>query len=513
MMDLPERDQNRFGRREALQPAVGGQQQARQPQPPFQHETPQDWWLKMGGQQPQTTPRGTPAPAGPQNPIIPWANLPVDQRYQQGQTTLRGQPQPTTTYGGQMLGGSQLLNRQNPTYGGGGQPGGGQAPPGGGQAYDPRGTFGTKPWTQWNYTTQGVDPAKMQEEWFRNSQWAPHQIWSEPYGFQDIKDIEKLYAGGQGLEGLTPQMEQSFAGSKPKGWQPNQPRGGQQGGVGQGMGGYGVGGGSIYDSWPYPNEWNTASNVLSNFAMGAPTAIPQSWDEMLGHAQGWAEGGKPGSSSEWLQAQQPIMNRQIEDQAYQMAEQMGMGGLRWSSPLQGATTEAVGRANENLYGQAMGLQMGLDESAKARAMGALGPMFQYGQGVAGLAESAKNRGMGAAQGLMGLGQQKANLPMQVAQGMGQAGYGQTALGQSDIDRQIAEFMRMSPENSQWLQYAMQMMPGMQQPYATPQYQPSPWTQGLNAFAGALPWWMMNQNQNQPIMDFAGGPSIAGAPIT
>ncbi len=354
------------------------------------------------------------------------------------------------------------------------------------------------------------------QEWLRDHRWGGHIMWNPTYGFQDYRTVAKLYDGKEMSDedfanlDLTaqhgPEWEQYF----PERVGDYATRGG---GTGAGTetttaSGTDPYGGNIYGNFPYPPEWGIAGNVLSNFAMGLPTQIPQSWEDMLRYSQEWAEGGKPGDTSAWFEAQMPLLQRQIEDQSKELAEQYGMAGLGWSSPLQRSQTEMTGRASENLWAQAMTQQMGLDESAKARAMAALPMMFQGGAGIAGLSEAAKNRGMQAAGGLMGLGQQRANLPMQVAGGLERSGYGQTALSQADIDRQTAEWMRLLPENSPWLQYALGAGgQAGQSPYAYPQYNPSSQTQMMQMWSSMMPWlWQMFGGGNQTPTDPYGSPT-------
>lgn len=382
----------------------------------------------------------------------------------QTNTTLKGTPTPATQYP------TGLKTQTDP-------------------AYDPRGTFGTKQWTDWNYTgNYGLTPQNIAEEWYRNASWAPHQIWNPQYGFQDIKDIEKLYAAGGGLSSLTPQMEASFAGSKPAGWAPG--GAGSTGGMGMNYGG------NIYQNWPYPGEWNTASQVASDFAWGLPTNIPETWKTGSELATQMATTGQPTDLSAWWEAQQPSFERRVSDLSKQATEAAGLRGNLWSSGLQRNITDIVGKESANLWSDFATQQLSADEAAKQRMLSGISQLYGFGQGETGLAESAKDRALSASGLLSNIGSLKAQLPQQVAQGLYSTGMGQTGLLQGDIDRQMQEYLRMAPENSPWLQYVASLAGGMQQPYAAQMYTPGFGTNMMNMFSSMLPY-LLNQGGNVP----------------
>jgi len=311
--------------------------------------------------------------------------------------------------------------------------------------YDPRNNPFTKQWNQWNYTGDyGI--TSPQDAWYRNASWAPHNIWNEQYGFQNIGDVEKLYGAGGDLSSLTPQMAASFAGSKPK---DHPTRGG--GGVGTNYSGnwmdyFTQPQGTQAQGWtegftmpesqpfPYPEQWNTASNVFTNFAEGLPT-----------------------STDAWWEAQQAPFERTISDQVKQMAEQMGLGGLRYSTPMTHQIADITGREAGNLYGNLATQQLGLTEAAK-------------------------DRGMQAAGALTGLGQQYLNAPQDWAQRMYGMGAGMTGLGQQGLDRAYQDWMRMTPEYNPYFAQAMGFG-GMQSQMTPQQYQPSFLSQLFGALAG------------------------------
>ncbi len=319
--------------------------------------------------------------------------------------------------------------------------------------YDPRGTYGTNLWTDWNHTNTGMDPSWVQQQWYRNPSWAPHNIWNPTYGFQNINDIEKLYAqAGQAVTpemfaqwGLTPQMAASFAGTKSPEWRAQY----GQGGTSNAQPYFAPPSGETNNTgwtegfqmpesqpFPFPQQWNTASNVFTNFAQGLPT-----------------------STESWWQAQQAPFERTISDQAKQLAEQMGLMGLRYSTPMGRNIADITGREANKLYSNLATQQLGLTEAAK-------------------------NRGMQAAGALTGLGQQYLNAPQEWAQRMYQMGSGMTSLGQQALQRAYQNWMRGTPEGNPWLSGAMNYA-GMQSQMMPQQYQPSFLSQLLGLGGGVL----------------------------
>jgi hypothetical protein len=186
--------------------------------------------------------------------------------------------------------------------------------------------------------------------------------------------------------------------------------------------------------FPFPEQWQTASDVWTRFAEGLPT-----------------------DTGEWWEAQQAPFERRISDQAKQMAEQMGLGGLRYSTPMTHQIADITGRESADMWAGLADRQLGLTEAAK-------------------------NRGMQAAGGLAGLGQQYLNAPQDWAQRMYQMGMGMTGLGQQGLDRAYQDWMRMTPEGNPWFGYGMNFA-GMPSQMGYPQYQKSPIGQFLEAIFG------------------------------
>ena len=321
-------------------------------------------------------------------------------------------------------------------------------------AYDPRGIFGTRQWTDWDYTGQGVDPSWIQQQWYRNPSWAAHQIWNPDVGFQNIVDVEKAYAGAGGPVqdifslGFNPQMAASFAGTKAP---EDKPGGGAGAGTAwdwgnvnwpewQGGEDWGQGWTSGFEmespgEFPYPQQWQTASDVMTQFAEGLPT-----------------------STETWWEAQQAPLERRISDLSKQAAEQMGLGGLRWSTPLTRNIADITGRETADLWSNLATQQLGLTEAAK-------------------------NRGLQAAGMLSGLGQQYLQAPQDWASQMYQMGAGMTGLGQQGLDRSYQDWLRTTAENNPWLAQALGFA-GLQSQMVPQQYQQSFLSQ-LLGFGGSI----------------------------
>ena len=326
---------------------------------------------------------------------------------------------------------------------------------------------GDTPVVDWSHSQNWPGAGEnVQQNWRRDPSWGGHVVWNPYWGFQDFPTIAQLYheAGGpvtrEQMMGwdLTQQPGPDWA----QYYGDRQPGGG--GGGGGTTGGGGIdwsnidwsqiwGGGGDQDwgqgwmegfqmgepgAFPYPQQWGTASDVFTRFAQGLPTDV-----------------------SQWWEAQQGPMETRISDLSKQAAEEMGLGGLRWSTPLQRNITDITGRETANLWSQLAGTQLGLTEAAK-------------------------DRGMAAAGALTGLGQQYLNAPQDWAQRMYGMGAGMTGLGQQGLDRAYQDWLRMTAEQNPWLAQALGFS-GMQSQMVPQQYQPSFLSQLLGLGTSALPF--------------------------
>ena len=192
-----------------------------------------------------------------------------------------------------------------------------------------------------------------------------------------------------------------------------------------------------FTNFPFPSQWGEASDF---------------WSQML-------ETGMPTSIEPWWQAQQQAAGVQIERAGREAAEQYGMGGMRYSSPL----------------GQQLG-RIGAETTA--------GIMPQYWQMGMGAQEAARGRQMGAAGALFGIGGEYARLPMEVGERMlGMSGQLQQQQ-MASMYPMMQEWQRNLPEYNPWMQYGMGFPYGQfgQMPRL---YQPSGMSQMMDVGMGGL----------------------------
>jgi len=330
--------------------------------------------------------------------------------------------------------------------------------------------------------------------WWRSPRINPsgaEAVWNQNYGWQDWNNIANL---GGNYSSLDPQWGDVYDiyGAK----QNNGTDGGD---------GHDIDGNPIYNipldmfnpdysdlpyypssdvskgqGFQYPEQWDWASEVMGNFAYGDPTQVPWQWSEASQLGQGMMESGMPVDVSAYKEAMAPVLERQFGDMTRQMLEEFGMGGLRWSTPVQGAISREGSRLMEN-YG--LGLadrDLAAQESARQRQMQASNLMYGLGGGISGLGESARNRALQAAGGLSGLGQQYLQAPQDWAQQMWGMGSAQQDDMQLALDKAYQDFMRMAPEYSPWLSQLMGYV-GLQPQVSPQQYGQS----GLGSLFGGL----------------------------
>lgn len=399
-------------------------------------------------------------------------------------------------------------------------------------------------WTQW---PEGYD-AGQAGNWYRDPNYPAHLVWNPRYGFQNYKDVLEQIKTGKGIQewGMEshPDWWEEYDISK---W------GLDPGAVGPNKfsGGGGAGGGSDFNwtdymnfinqqgqgdvpgqywsdpmsapqgqGFQYPAEWPIASNTMSKYAMGhvdAPTPwywdeagkgmrdvsqtgyatpIPWQWTSGSEFAKGMMETGLPTSQDEWYQQAKGIAQTDIEDAIKQAAEQAGLSGLRWSTPMGRSAQDIAGRTMANVGLEWTGREMDALEQARQRQLAASQQMYGYGQGMAGLKEAAagrqmqglgmmgdlgsqianmrnqaQNRQLQAAGMLQGMGQDYLRAPQDWAAQMYQMGTGMQGQQQSAYDRAYQEFLRMTMENNPWMAQALGFS-GLQSNMAPQQYQPS-----------------------------------------
>jgi len=368
---------------------------------------------------------------------------------------------------------------------------------------------GTYQWQDWQQD-YGVSP---EQDWYRNPNWGDHVIWNPQAGYQDYTNVGDLYSGGGDFGSLNPQMDgnwqQYFPNRQvsthaqkqgqgqqqlPGNWgdmvnqwsqwlgqdQGNQVNLGDWRDVGSqpSTGGTGQAGG-----FQYPSQWGTASDVLTDFAQGMPTQIPWQWQQGSDIASQMAQTGMPTSYEPMYQQAKSIAERDTSRAIDQAAEQAGLQGLRWSTPL-GQTAQRI--AGENMANLGLGFagqEMGALEAARNRQLGGVGALQGFGAGTTGLTEAAKNRGMQAAGGLHGLGVSYLQAPQDWAAQMYQMGGGMRDQGQTAIDRYRQDYMRMAPEFNPWMNQGMTYW-GTPSQMGYQQYNPSTMSQVMGGLGSA-----------------------------
>ena len=406
---------------------------------------------------------------------------------------------------------------------------------------------GTYQWTDWS---QGAQQNLGQDQWYRNPSWGGHVVWNPNAGWQDYGTVEHGYESGQtnwtpqmggdwqqyfpdrpvvqdqpgygqsplpsNWGDMISQWQQWFQGNRQQpdyqygqqnsnmkeqtsqGWMyggqgsgqpsgsPTNPEIVRAQGENMGQGGNMSGGYQGAGGFQYPSQWQTASDVMSNFALGAPTQIPWQWQQGSDIASQMAQTGMPTSYELAYQKAKGIAETDTLDAIKAAAEQVGLSGMRWSTPM-GRTAQDI--AGRNMAQLGLGFtqqELGAQEAARNRQLSGISALQGFGQGTAGLTESAKDRGLSAAGGLTGLGQQYLNAPQDWAAQTYQMGAGMQDQAQSALDRYREEYMRMSPENNPWITGAMNYF-GMPSQMGYSQYTASPLSQitGAAGTAGAL----------------------------
>lgn len=260
---------------------------------------------------------------------------------------------------------------------------------------------------------------------------------------------DQLFAGGQG-DGSQPPPGYEHTGTPP----PQGSEYGYGGAFTPSGGGQPPGQQPQTGGFQYPSQWGTASDVMTQFAQGLPTQTPWQWQQGSDIASQMAQTGMPTSYEPMYQQAKGIAERDTSRAIDQAAEQAGLQGLRWSTPL-GQTAQRI--AGENMANLGLGFagqEMGALEAARGRQMGGVGQLQGFGAGTAGLTEAAKNRGMQAAGGLTGLGQQYLDAPQDWAAQMYQMGGGMRDQGQAGLDRYRQDYMRLAPEFNPFVDRAM-----------------------------------------------------------
>ena len=223
---------------------------------------------------------------------------------------------------------------------------------------------------------------------------------------------------------------------------------------------------------PGMDQWSRTADLYGYAS--TPTANPAAWGTAQNAYNQMVGGGQPVDVTGWWGAQQPVFQTQMSDYAKQAAEQAGMGGTRWSSPLLTNITEQTGRGLQNLTADFAGRQIAADEAARQRMMESMTGLSNLGQGQVGLDQANMARMMQGAGGLAGIGSLQFAAPMQAAQALQQSG--------NNMFNQQSNMMNQM-YTPPWMQGALQA--SGQSAYGTPQtYQPS-FSENMLGIAGQL----------------------------
>lgn len=256
----------------------------------------------------------------------------------------------------------------------------------------------------------------------------------------------------------------------------------------------------------FPSEWGQAGDYYSGILSGTGAGVggggggrintPSAWTTGLESLTPMSQTGMPTSSDAWWNATQDVTNRSINEAIANAAEQAGLGGMRWSTPLGYTAQDISGKYMGEATQQWADRQMAAEEAARQRMLEATGQLYQYGQGqyqmdkdAAARRAAAGARGTAqmnqAAQMLMGLGGQKAGLGLDVISKM-------FGMGGSMQDAQQQAI------NASYNNPYMNMAQGyLQAQNPVPQtYQPGAGSQIAGAFGAMMPYAYDYYNQNK-----------------
>jgi len=314
-----------------------------------------------------------------------------------------------------------------------------------------------------------------EQAWYRTPNWAGGIAWNPYYGFQSRSDVKDLYSKGPlsseqfyGLgmtrnpgEDWKQYYEQLTGMTTDEGLAKQQARyTGQPGAGATGTGG---------DMGTY--DWTQTQGDVPSY--GGDTTMPGGFDfSQIPMPEQWGQAGdffgnmlqtgQPTSASDWYTKAKEEAAFDVDAAIKQAAEQAGMGGMRYSSPM-GAAAQRIGAESAAGLGtQFAGQQMAAEEAARGRQMAAAGGLQGMGQYQTGYAQDLANQ----------------------AAGLGSQMYGQD---QNAINQIYQQFMRMTPEQNPWLQAAFGMGSASGQPQT---YQQGGMSQFMSGIGSLLPFLLM-----------------------
>jgi len=127
---------------------------------------------------------------------------------------------------------------------------------------------------------------------------------------------------------------------------------------------------------PDPNAPPTApTDTAASMPNYGDYWTPPLWGNLEGLFGNMAQTGQPVDVSGLYGALRPQALRNLQETATGLAEQMGLGGLRYSTPLQSQLTRESGRMEENLTAQQAMAEIAAKESAAGRMLPAMSGLF------------------------------------------------------------------------------------------------------------------------------------------
>ena len=306
---------------------------------------------------------------------------------------------------------------------------------------DTSGTSGNDPYSMdWLKNYEAVyaknwgGPQGSEQAWYRTPNWAGGILWNPYWGWQSGSNIKSQYSGG-------PLSSEQFYGmgltrNPGEDWkQYYQDLTGMttEEGLAKQQANYGgttttTGATNMTTGTPASYGYDFSS-YFPEYGQATTLQLPQELDWASSALGELSATGRPADWAPWYQQAKGVAQTDIMDAIKQAAEQAGLSGTRWSTPM--------GRTAQDISG---------------RRMQELGT--EYTQQQLGAMENAANRSLTAAQGLGNIAQQRWNMPLQYAsQAMGM-GQNMQQQYQNMFNPQYQEFLRTAAENNPWLNQAM-----------------------------------------------------------
>jgi hypothetical protein len=215
----------------------------------------------------------------------------------------------------------------------------------------------------------------------------------------------------------------------------------------------------------YPSQWAGTENIYNYLASNTP------WQTDLASqtAANTAQTGDIVSANPWYQQAVQQGWYQTQDDIKNAAEQAGLGGTRWSTPLGRTAQDIAGRRGADLATQYMALQGQYATDAANRKLTASSQLQGIGNDVTSNLQNV-------AQGLQSLGGDYFNAPINLANSSYAMGQQNQQTTQSALDKYYQEFLRTAAENNPYLAMIYQMATGQG---TAQQYTSGTWSQLLN----------------------------------